>query len=168
MIAGLVFLVIKSGNLSRDSGIVFVDISGKSVERVDLKNTFEDSQNRFSFSYPENYTVVSQGIVDDGETVLVQKKGESSGLQIYITNFDEPGLSLTTERIQGEIPEVEIIDARDIDVNGVKIGLTFTHGNDKDAMREVWFAKNGFLYQISAFLKDDSAVQQILSSWNFN
>jgi len=168
IVAGSVFLMIKSGNFSRESGIVFVDDSNKSVDKIDLENTFEDVQNRFSFSYPEDYTLVNQGIIDEGETILVQKKGDSSGLQIYITSFDELGTSLTVERIQGEIPEVEIRDARDIDIDGVKIGITFVHGNDKDAMREVWFAKNGFLYQISAFLKDDNAVQQILSSWNFN
>lgn len=129
---------------------------------------YEDPEERFSFKYPKAFTVGVFGDSEIGETVLLQKTGEKAGFQIFVTLFDEPGRVLTADRIQSEIPGINMIDPRPVDFDGDVVGISFiSEGETFGRSREIWIAKSGFLYQMSTYEHEQSLLAEVMSSWSF-
>jgi hypothetical protein len=59
------------------------------------------------------------------------------------------------------------IDPTDIVVDGAK-GMEFlSYAPTMDDTREVWFIKNGYLYEVTTFKELDSWLAQIMQTWKF-
>jgi hypothetical protein len=91
-------------------------------------------------------------------------------VQILISEFDEPGSVLTTDRIKQDIPDMDIRDSQLIllgEQSGQ--GVAFLSDNESFAgnSREVWFVYKGKLYQISTYARLDPLLQSILATWKF-
>jgi hypothetical protein len=129
---------------------------------------YKDPLERFSFRYPSEFSLGQFGDEEVGETILLQRPEEEAGFQIFVTLFDEPGRTLTVERIQNEIPNLKIIEPHPVDFAGEVLGLSFiSEGESFGRSREVWIAKNGFLYQMSTYEREQSLLAEVLSSWDF-
>lgn len=119
----------------------------------------------FSFQYPEGFAVSSfeEG---GGEMVLAEGGGTGNGFQIFIAPFDELG-PITVERIRQDLPDIPIEEPQQTEISGIP-ALAFV-GSDPSAgkTREVWFAENGQLYQVSAFLEFDEELSSILATFRF-
>jgi hypothetical protein len=130
--------------------------------------SYSDPENRFSFKYPTEFTVGTFGDIEIGETILLQRAQEENGFQILISLFDEPGKALTVQRIQTEIPSLKMHDPRAIDFEGEVIGISFvTEDESFGRSREIWIAKEGFLYQMTTYEREQSLLAEVLSSWSF-
>jgi len=140
--------------LSFDTGVVVnwgIDIPSKYEldEHINKNPLYTDSENRFSFNYPKEFT--AGNFRDDaGATILFQKQGEKAGFQVRISYFDEPGKNITPERIQSEVGDIVIISPVEVVYDEQVIGLAFTSQNESvGSTREVWIARAGYLYQLS-------------------
>lgn len=120
----------------------------------------------FSFNYPESFAV-SNFPENNGEIVLVQRAEDKVGLQIFITAFDEPASALTASRVTSEIPGIQIQDAREILFGDERVGITFINTTNAEPTREVWFVKNGHLFQVTATATFQSALEKIMSTFQF-
>jgi hypothetical protein len=135
-------------------------------------NVYTDSQYGFYFQYPKDFTVTKFKEGEDGDTILIQQKAPSSssgqaGFQVFIAPFDEPG-PLTKERITQDLPEMKITNAENrVLKNGVPALIFFSEETSLGKTREIWFIKNGYLYQISTTAALDSLVAQIIGTWMF-
>ena len=126
---------------------------------------YENATHRFSFMYPEGFTVRSFS-ADGGESILLERGGD--GLQIFITPFDEIG-DITEERIRKDIPDMRIDGAQPVELGTSGKGLAFISDNAEwgGNSREVWFAFNGNLYQLSTYARLDMLLKAILNTWKF-
>jgi len=128
-------------------------------------NVFTDTQYGFSFQYPKDFTVTKfqEG---EGDTILIQQK-EGGGFQVFISPFDEEG-PLTKERVLQDLPDLKIENAENrVLKNGIPALIFFSQEESLGKTREVWFIKNGNLYQVTTTADLDSLVAQIIATWKF-
>jgi len=141
-------------------------------------NIYIDSQYKFSFEYPKDFTATKFQEGEDSNTILVQEKESKKSFQIFISPFDEPG-PLTAERVKQDLPDLIIKNPEQrVLKNGAKALIFFSEEPSLGEIREIWFiypvsgadsngVHNGYLYQISTYKELDSLVAKILETWKF-
>ncbi len=129
---------------------------------VDAIMYFTHPLKNFSFAYDSAYTLSS---FDDGvgETILLQK--QSSGIQIYSTEFTAGG-TLSASRLKKEIGSM-VGFAKDIEMPGGFRAVTFSTASTRGEVWDVWFVKDKILYQITAEPGHDALLKQIVETWSF-
>jgi len=157
---------------SSEQGIQFkLDTSEEAQERVQEieqvrvtdENTFVHQSPNFSFAIPEAHTV---GEVPErgGKTVVVQNANTGLGFQLFVTPFDED-IVLTEARIRQDLPSITIQTPQRIPV-GATEGLAFVSTNQTfGTSREVWFVYNGYLYQMSTYLNNETLLLKVLETF---
>ncbi len=179
MLAGTVFFLLtnkKSPLSEEEKNINEYQPVSSSIERSytltpskedSANNVFIDSQYGFSFQYPKDFTATKFREGEDGDTILIQKKDGKSGFQIFISPFDEPG-PLTKERILRDLPDLKIESAENrVLKNGIPALIFFSEEPSLGRTREIWFVKNGSLYQVTTTVDLDGLVAQIMATWKF-
>lgn len=135
-------------------------------------NIYSDSQYKFSFQYPKDFTATKFQEGENGNTILVQEKDPSNpsgqvGFQIFISPFDEPG-PLTKERILQDLPDLIIKNPEQRVLKSGAVALIFfSQEPSLGEIREIWFIYNNYLYQVSTYAALDSLVTKILETWKF-
>lgn len=140
--------------------------SGYSNESENITSSLEYTNEyyNFSFEYPSGLTIdeISEDI---GETIVV--KGDLGSFQIHITPFDEGDIVISKERIESDIPGINISENENVSIGKLARGLAFTlKGKDLETT-EVWFVYKDSLYQISAPLAKRDFLVKILTTWKF-
>jgi len=149
-------------------------------EEDSANNFYTDSQYKFSFQYPKDFTATKFSDQEDTSTILVQYREQSeqvstninkypdnSGFQIFIALFDESG-PITKERVLQDLPDLTIKNAEQrVLKNGAPALIFFSEEASLGETREIWFINNGYLYQITATKEIDSLVAAILETWRF-
>jgi hypothetical protein len=132
-----------------------------------LKGKSEYKNNRYGFSlvYPNEMKVSEYDEGSSAMTIAFENKIDKKGFQIFIVPYLEKQVGV--ERIKKDIPSGIQNDLKNFTVGGVvgasfysvipAIGDTF----------EVWFLKNGFLYEVTVPKSLESFLVEILSSWKF-
>ncbi|MDO8594907.1 MAG: hypothetical protein Q7R93_05380 [bacterium] len=153
-------------------GISQGDIGAEEIAKIqasDFTETYKNAKYRFSFKYPEGYTVRS--IPDEatgGDIVLVQDLAGKAGVQIALSPFDEPNAVLTPNRVEQEAG-ITVESPQDVLIGKSGKGLAFIgHGTDFGTSREVWFVFGTTLYQMSTYIEWDELLKNVLSTWQFN
>lgn len=145
---------------------------GEKVESSILgKNKYVHSQLGFSFDYSKDYTISSFGNFYDsnGQTILLQKKDSSEGLQVLITPFDED-IQLSIKRIKKDLPKLNITSEKEESIgeeeNNVQI-VTFRSDNNLTTGKSIegWFVYRNNLYQISSTESSDEMFNELIKSW---
>lgn len=139
-----------------------------SDQSADMSEIYTSPDYGFSFKYPKGFNTTELSD-DSGDTVLVQSAEEKSGFQIYITPFDEPE-PLTGARILEDLPASEVIDPKDVLIGEGKTinAVIFLSTNPSfGKTREVWFLRDGFLYQVTTYEGQDEFIGPILETFRF-
>ncbi len=133
---------------------------------------YASAEYNFSFLYPEGFKL-TEFSERGGYMVLVRSAEGEAAFQVFITPYDEPAESLTAERIHRDLPDLVMRDVGAFSFGETTAGrqvagLTFiSEGPPFDVSREVWFVRGGHLYQVSAYLADQDALQAVLRTWRF-
>ncbi len=147
-------------------------------ESVDMSETYTSPDYGFSFKYPKGFNATELSD-DNGDTVLVQQSASDQksyeveprkGFQVYITPFDEAE-PLTAARILEDLPASEVIDPKDVLIGEGKTinAVIFLSTNPSfGKTREVWFIREGFLYQVTTYEGQDDFIGPILETFTFN
>lgn len=142
-----------------------------------LAKTYSNVEFGFSFDYPEGLNISGFAEGETGYTILAQKSGSRESFQIFISEFDEPG-PITPERIKQDLPDMVIDDpkpvilgsrASDGSLTSKKIEalIFFSQHTSLGRTREVWFVRNGKLFQITTYADMDKFVGPILDTLSF-
>ena len=119
----------------------------------------------FSVYYPGN--IPPQKSRDRGFalTVEFQKADGEPGFQIFAAPIN--GTTITEERFLMDEPSGVRKDVKDVSVDGVQ-AVAF-HGFDARIGKtyEVWFIRDGLLYEISTYKRLEPWLNKILSTWRF-
>lgn len=137
-------------------------------ESADISETYANSKYGFSFNHSKELNV-SEFADDNSDIVLVQP----GGFQVLISPFDESG-PITKGRILKDIPDMKIINEREISVGGFdgltasgEKALNFISKDESGETLETWFVHNGNLYQITAEPDFASKLEEIIKTWRF-
>ena len=140
--------------------------------------TYTDQALGFSFEYPDNLTVAQPADAEDsgGALIIIQGTDGKSGFQVAVDPFDEK-TELSLETIKKSAGALVVENAKEIIVgkNSDIKAFSFTlktpstgSNDDSSALQEVWFVRNGKLYQISNYPDFAGSMGKILGSLNFN
>ncbi|MDP3696722.1 MAG: hypothetical protein Q8R55_01685 [Candidatus Taylorbacteria bacterium] len=127
-----------------------------------LKQTYSGSG--FSLKYPDNFKV-SSAPVESGEIITIENE-KGSGFQIFITAWDEPG-PITPERIWQDMPDTEINDPKNADLDGSKTLVFNGYDEDMGETFEAWTVHKGKLYQITGPKTAEKLIVETLETWGW-
>jgi len=114
--------------------------------------------------------VIPQGFgVGGTEKSIVLEDKDGNGLQIVITPLGEDVPVLDEARIRADIPDIVIEQPQAVTVAGASTGLAFKSNNAAfgGVSREVWFVKDGNLYQIITYDRLRPLLSAIFSTLKF-
>ncbi len=123
------------------------------------------SGQNYSFKYPDGFKV-SPSPVGDLEEIVTIENSKGSGFQIFILAFDESG-PITPERIQQDLPDAEINDPKNADLDGAKTLVFNGYDEDMGETFESWTVHKGKLYQISGPKTAERLVIETLETWEW-
>jgi len=167
-------LGIADNNLAGGGSVIISEVVETKIEKLDENsNTFYHPQYRFSMIYPSdmNNTNFVEG---GGEQILFQDSAGDKWFQFYITPWDE-GDNLSVERIKQDLPDLVMKNTQSVILGpeqesgvGPRAVIFFGQEDGLGETREVWFVKNGRLYQITTYKRLDLFLAEILSTLTFN
>ncbi len=134
-----------------------------------LTQKYTNDTFRFSFNYPEGYTV-REVVSETGTNVLIEDQVSGKGVQIYVTKYTDSNTTITPERVMDEVGDMSVEDSQPIVLSaGGGEGLAFKSDNQDfgGSSREAWFIVAGHLYQISTYAEYDEFLKAVFATWNF-
>lgn len=132
-----------------------------------LTETYVHPAHHFSFDYPQGFTITTTS--DElGEIVTIQNSS-AEGFQIVIQPIEEDIRDISPELIREQIPGIVMNETQEVILGSSGKGTAFLSDNPafNAKSREVWFAHNKVVYQISTYSKFDPLLKAILSTWEF-
>ena len=137
-------------------------VEGASVSE---SGVYTHQKPHFEFQVPEGYTLSRLENGDDGEALIIQS-ASGTAAQIFISPH-VANATLTPEQITAEQPELEMLNAKPYAVGGVA-GVYFeNHIEQGWSIMNVWFNKENFLFQATAYLENKQQVEAVLKSWKW-
>lgn len=151
------------------SGLNTSSVSDTQVQVPPLTETYKNDTLRFTFKYPEGYSV--REVTDtEGTNILIENKNTRKGVQIYVTPYTDSDTTITKERVEEEVGDMAVGDPQPIVLSaGSGEGLAFRSDNPDfgGSSREAWFIVAGHLYQISTYAEYDEFLKVIFATWAF-
>jgi hypothetical protein len=139
---------------------------GQTIQPAGETSVFTDEVFGFSLRYPSELAVTQFDEGQGASTIVFQKPGEEFGFQIFITPY---GLDqITQEKINTDLQGAKMENATEILLPGDTRAVHFTSNSPViGKSSEVWFIRNGYLYEITTYQALDSWLAEILKSLTF-
>ncbi len=142
--------------------------------QIDIKTrNYTNSKYGFSIKIPENMTVSNFQEGREGEVILLQSSEEDAKngapwIQIFVLPFDEEGL-ITPQRIQKDLPSIKIEEPQYAVIGEKQFKALIFYGQESGIgeTREVWFVKNGYLFQINTSKEYEALLGKMLETIRF-
>ena len=175
---GSVFPTVVGENSGNTDSASLTDTSLKdeadAFANADLSEIYEDPTYGFSLKYPSGLEPILIPADPESDTVdmfIFEQNGTGLGFQIIVSEFLEENADITPERILKDIPDMVIKKPEEVNLGeGRGKGTTFLDGEEgnSETNRQIWFAANGHLFQITSMPVFDKAMQKILATWTLN
>src|SRR3989338_675247 len=119
---------------------------------------------RFSLFYPNDLKFKEyQGGSDT--TVVFENSKTGKGFQIFVKPYEHEQISL--DQLKMDLSSGIVKDPVDISVDGVGATMFYSQNSAIGDTREVWFVKNGFLYEVTTYKELDAWLSSIMQTWKF-
>lgn len=130
--------------------------------KTDTKAILKHEKPNFTLEYPADF-VVSKTAIDGGETVVFKKPAPKSGFQIFISPYAEKaGLNSV---IQAAFPDLPIEGMQEVVIGDNIHALIFWSSDPSiGKTRELWFVRDGYLFQVTAYPELDSLLAEIFAA----
>jgi len=137
-----------------------------SFDRVPPKGMLEYKSGLFRFSlfYPGDLKFREMGVGSD-TTILFENPETGKGFQIFIVPYPESEIS--QEQFKKDLPAGIMTDLVDILIDDLPAIMFYSRDPAIGDTREVWFVKNGFLYEVTTYRDLDAWLSSIMQTWQF-
>ncbi len=117
----------------------------------------------FSIMIPSSMKVYEY---DDGTsaTTITFEETEGRKFQIFVVPYAEE--YVTEEQFKKDLPSGTMREPIDIIIDGTPAKMFFSTIEGVE-MREVWFIRNGFLYEITTQRENDEWLSGVMKEWKF-
>lgn len=120
---------------------------------------------RFSLFYPDDLTVKTYDEGGGAATFVFQNPIRATGFQIFVTPYAEAKVS--PDRFRKDVPSGVRSSERQI-VVGSAVGAAFESANVAlGETYEIWFIKDGYLYEATAPRSLAAWFLEIMQTWQF-
>ncbi len=119
----------------------------------------------FSLFYPAELLVTEHSEGGDAATVTFQNVETAQGFQIFIVPYGEAQVS--EQRFKMDVPSGVRKNLTETAVDGA-VGAAFESFNaELGETSEIWFIRNGFLYEVTTLKPLDQWLKEIMQSWKW-
>ncbi len=137
-------------------------VEGASVSE---SGVYSHKNPRFEFQVPEGHELTRMVDGESGEALIIQSASGTTA-QIFISPHVATA-TLTPEQLSVEQPELEMLNTKPYSVGGVS-GVYFeNHIEQGWNILNVWFSKENYLFQATAYLDDKQQLEAVLGSWKW-
>ena len=126
---------------------------------------YTDTSERFSFMYPKTLNVQYYNEGRGAETIVFQNIKTTQGFQVYIVPYTEDTVS--TQQFEKDQPSGIQDELTNIKVDGATGASFYSQHTLLGKTYEVWFIKNGYLYEVTTLASLDTFVNDIIETWKF-
>ena len=133
----------------------------------DFTETYADAAHGFSFKYPPTLRIHASQ--QDATAIIVARNAAKTiGFQIHIKPIGGTDRAITPTRIARDMPGLAIRGPQRLRIPGAGLALAFyaTEQNFGESF-QVWFIRQGRLYQLSSYAPHDALVRGVLATWTF-
>lgn len=137
----------------------------ETAEKMQVR--YRDHEHLFSFMYPEEFLVSEFTETGNAKTLVFEVPGTEQAFQIFIAPFT--GSTITKSDIIRQIPSGVIEDLKEVIIgDGIRALVFWSDVPILGKSREVWFIKNGYLYEVTTYAALDELMANILSTVRFS
>ena len=164
----LYFLRGKQSADPSDTFTIVATTSSKTATARQAPNDWREYRNvayHFSLFYPPEFKVKEHSEGEGATTITFQNIQTGEGFQIFILPYKEQQIS--EERFKRDVSSGIRKNMADVTIDGV-VGATFYSTNVLlGETAEVWFIKDGFLYEVTTLRSLDQWLSKIMQTWLF-
>lgn len=120
---------------------------------------------RFFLFYPDDLKVKEDNGGRSDTTITFENAKTGRGFQIFVIPYKEDKIAL--ERFKMDVPSGVMNNPVEIMINGVRATMFYSNNSAMGDTREVWFIKNGFLYEVTTYKELDTWLSAIMQTWRF-
>ena len=120
---------------------------------------------RLSFLYPDDLSVQEYKGPDTTLTVSFEDTKKEKGFQVFVVPYGSDQIS--ERRFKLDVPSGVREEPVDVMVDGTRASAFFSTNATLGDTREVWFIKNGFLYEVTTYKALDTWLAGIMQTWKF-
>jgi hypothetical protein len=126
---------------------------------------YVNAKYHFSLVYPN--TLSTREYKEDGDalTVTFEDIKNENEFQIFVIHYND--VQVTTERFKMDVPSGVMKEPTNVIVGNVSGTAFFSTNAIMGDTREVWFIKDGFLYEVTTHKKLDAWLTSITQTWKF-
>lgn len=117
----------------------------------------------FSLFYPDTLSVKEYKEAGGAQTITFSNNQGEYSFQIFVLPFKES--QVTEKRFKMDIPSGVLKEPVDVIIDGIRATTFFSTNAIMGDTREVWFIKNGFLYEVTTYKELDTWLAGIMQSW---
>jgi len=156
--AGNVFAA--AGDASTSASIA----SGQAQPPPNSKD-YQNARYHFFLYYPDDLSVSEEPVSANSLVVLFKDAAKQEGFEVFVTAYDQP--TITQQRFLIDEPSGVMLDPAYITVDGAPATEFLSTNPAMGASREIWFLRDGILYEVTAPQPLDSWLLQIMETWQF-
>ncbi len=126
---------------------------------------YRNTAYRFSLLYPQELEVKEFPEKGNALTVTFQNSKEQKGFQIFIV--PHPELQVSEERFKKDLPSGVRTDVTDVTIDGAIAAAFYSQNATLGETREIWFIRDGFLFEVTTLKSLATWLDAILRTWLF-
>ena len=119
---------------------------------------------RFFLFYPDDLKVKEYTGGSDS-TITFNNEKTGKGFQIFVIPYKED--KITPEQFKKDLPSGVVENPTEILIDGLNATMFYGKDATMGDTREVWFIKNGFLYEVTTYKDLDAWLSSIMQTWRF-
>lgn len=119
----------------------------------------------FSVLYPQDLQVKITNEGGGASTIAIENDKTARGFQIFVVPFS--GSQITDARFKLDEPSGVRDSLKNVSIDGATGASFFGKTDALGDTAEVWFVRNGYLYEVTALKIDAGWLSGIMNTWKF-
>lgn len=129
------------------------------------KGIYRNNQYAFQLHYPPGLTHQEYDEGQGATSIVFEDAKTRAGFQIFVTPYDLDYIS--EDRLKRDIPSGVVEDQQEVMIAGSRGAIFFSKNPVMGETREVWFIRDGYLYEVATYRQLDAWLSQIMTTWQW-
>jgi hypothetical protein len=126
---------------------------------------YKNTAFRFSVDYPDTLSATEYQEQGNALTATFVNSDDTESFEIYVTPYSQS--QITSTEFQLDEPSATFNNPTNVVIDGTQATMFYGSNPIMGDTREVWFIKNGFLYEVATYKSLDQWLGTIMQSWQF-
>lgn len=126
---------------------------------------YRNGEYRFALFYPTELSVISYDEGSGASSFTFMNSDSSEGFQVFVVPYGERQVSAA--RFKLDEPSGVLKEPIQVVVDNSPATMFFGQNATMGETREVWFIKNGYLFEVTTYKALDQWLSEVMKSWEF-